>query len=248
MNNVESQKQAQVIILGTFHFGECGEHLIHSKVPDVMSAERQLEIEELLDKLAQFKPTKIAVENNYIKFEEINNCYKDYCEGKHYLSRNEIEQIGFRLAAKLNHPAIYPVDVPVDLPDDAFEYAEKHCPEYLEQFMEKIKEGEMSANNIFKTGSITDIFKYENDPIRAKNEHSEWYLEFSQIGAGDTFYGADFLSAWYDRNVRIFSNLLKITEPDDRIIVLYGAGHLSILKEFVSSYNKMELVDAVEYL
>ena len=42
--------------------------------------------------------------------------YSDYLAGKYTLSRNEIDQIGYRLAKELGHRAVYPVDVDGDFP------------------------------------------------------------------------------------------------------------------------------------
>jgi hypothetical protein len=44
--------------------------------------------------------------------------------------------------------------------------------------------------------------------------------------------GADILSLhWYSRNLRIFRNIKRTTtSPADRILVIFGAGHMGILK------------------
>jgi hypothetical protein len=55
--------------------------------------------------------------------------------------------------------------------------------------------------------------------------------------------GADLLAAWYARNVRIFVNLLRVAQPGDRILVLFGAGHLGILRELVRSAPGFQLID-----
>ena len=40
---------------------------------------------------------------------------------------------------------------------------------------------------------------------------------------------------WYKRNLRIFANINRITEPGrDRVLVIIGAGHLKLLKEFAA--------------
>nr|WP_317984434.1 DUF5694 domain-containing protein [Clostridium sporogenes] len=57
-----------------------------------------------------------------------------------------------------------------------------------------------------------------------------------------------YATEWYRRNLYIFANLQDIAEPDDRILVIYGAGHCKILQDFVSEYNKFELVDPLNYL
>jgi uncharacterized protein DUF5694 len=42
--------------------------------------------------------------------------YSDYLVGKYALTRNEIDQIGYRLAKELGHRSIFSVDVDGDFP------------------------------------------------------------------------------------------------------------------------------------
>ena len=52
-----------------------------------------------------------------------------------------------------------------------------------------------------------------------------------------------------ERNLRIFANLKRITEsPDDRILVVFGAGHVPILRHAIACSPKHELVDLRAYL
>lgn len=71
--------KVKVMILGVDHFGSVGQHLMKHDVEDVLSEEKQKEINELLDKLSKFKPTKIAVEGRKDKDEEYNLEYIKYC-------------------------------------------------------------------------------------------------------------------------------------------------------------------------
>ncbi len=63
---------------------------------DVLLPKRQQEIAQLLDVLKRFHPTMIAIESDPDGARPQQ--YTDYLAGTHTLSRNEIEQIGFRLA------------------------------------------------------------------------------------------------------------------------------------------------------
>ena len=81
---------------------------VNLNADDVLSNRRQAEISELLDKLARFKPTKIAIEAQY-KSPHLPNLYEKYLAGEYKLGRNEIEQFGFQLK-RLNLEAIYLVD------------------------------------------------------------------------------------------------------------------------------------------
>jgi len=60
---------------------------------------------------------------------------------------------------------------------------------------------------------------------------------------------ADIVSNWYKRNLRIFANINRITEPGkDRILVIIGAGHLKLLKGFAEDAPYFDEVDVESYL
>ncbi|RCW63896.1 hypothetical protein [Saliterribacillus persicus] len=75
----------ELILVGTYHF-EQDKELIEIKEKKVI---------DLVDYLAHYKPTKVAVEWEMSKNEELNIEYQKSYEN---YSINEIQQIGFRLA------------------------------------------------------------------------------------------------------------------------------------------------------
>lgn len=254
-NISKSSNTAQVLILGTYHFDKGGSHAVDVDIKDVTTDEKQAEIIEVVNKLANFRPTKIVLEAAASSSEELNVHYLKYCSKEQNITseviahRNEIVQLGFRLAAQLNHTKVYPIDVSANLPfEPLIASAEKDHPELHKNFFEEINKIEKEINDLQKNATVSEILQYLNNPKRIAMEHSNLYLTLNQVGAGDTYHGANLLSAWYDRNIRMFANLQSITEPEDRILVIYGGGHAAILKEFVSSYSKMQLVDTMQYL
>lgn len=77
---------------------------------------------------------------------------------------------------------------------------------------------------------FTGDFKYEEKP-------------------GD-FTGVDFETCrWYNRNLRIFRNIQRITDdPRDRIPVIIGVGHLGLLNYFFQCSPEYEWVSPSDYL
>src|SRR5438876_8902448 len=58
-----------------------------------------------------------------------------------------------------------------------------------------------------------------------------YYLEAHYGEPGD-YAGPDLLAEWHRRNMHIFNNVTKlVTSPDDRILVIFGAGHLGWLRQ-----------------
>lgn len=67
---------------------------------------------------------------------------------------------------------------------------------------------------------------------------------------GESFPGPDgFASAWHNRNLRMFSNIQRLASaPDDRLLVVVGAGHVPILQHCVRSCPTLTEISAYEFL
>src|SRR5215203_3626445 len=87
-------------------------HPKNLQADDVRSPKRQRELEELTEKLARFQPSKIAIEAPY-RNDTWPERYKKYLANDYVLGRNEIEQVGFRLARRVGLPTLHPVDYPM---------------------------------------------------------------------------------------------------------------------------------------
>ncbi len=82
---------------------------------DVLAPTRQSEIEQVIAALMRFRPTKIAVEAGF-NDRRVATRYADHLAGTHELTRNETEQLGFRLAKRLGHETVHPVDAGGEFP------------------------------------------------------------------------------------------------------------------------------------
>src|ERR1039457_1457875 len=89
----------QIMVLGTYHMANPGHDIYNMQVDDVRSPKRQQELAQLTDVLVKYQPTKIAIEADPDS-KKVPAAFQDYLAGKHELSQNEIEQIGFRLRSE----------------------------------------------------------------------------------------------------------------------------------------------------
>src|SRR5688572_29060863 len=105
----EKPARVEVLVLGTYHMANPGRDIFNTQADDVLAPKRQAEIAQLIEVLKRFRPTKIAVERN-AGDERIRKDYAAYLAGTHQLTRNEIEQLGFRLAKELGHDTVHAVD------------------------------------------------------------------------------------------------------------------------------------------
>jgi hypothetical protein len=58
------------------------------------------------------------------------------------------------------------------------------------------------------------------------------YYRQAEFGEHWDWAGADLVSAWFRRNMRIYSNVVQLVDsPNERVLVIFGAGHLGWLQE-----------------
>ena len=252
-------ERAQVMLLGTFHFAAPGLDRLNLHV-DMMTAQRQAEIEEVVRQLESFRPTKIAVEAPLSADHRLQQSFTAYQDGTFALPANEIYQLGFRLAARLGHRRVHPIDAWAHLCESEAQYLAlaERCgfegPEAMDGLLyepvwwQRITELFRCTEELIKTKSLKEYLLFLNSPEQIRLSHGQ-YLSWPDGAPGD-YRAADFITAWwYNRNLRIFANLKRITEsPKDRILVIYGSGHLPLLRHAVELSYLHELVEVEPYL
>ncbi len=97
--------------------------------------------------------------------------------------------------------------------------------------------------------TLRDHFLPINREVVLLREHGHYLVGTLAVGDGIDHPGADAKTAWYNRNLRIFSNLLWLVErPGERVFVLIGAGHVPILRHAARASPAIELVEVGEIL
>lgn len=155
-NNQTSTKKPTILVIGTYHMTDDAE--------DVTKPKRQREIEDLVTRLKNFRPTKIAVEALFDNA-KVNESYSQYLSGTYQLSHNETNQIGFRLARELRHQKVYPIDWKnkFDLmPIAAFAGANDQGA-VLQKGMARFTEADSQLNKLMKTATVLEIFRFLNN-------------------------------------------------------------------------------------
>ena len=194
----------------------------------VLAPKRQVEITELIGVLKKFHPTKIAIESDAGN-EKIPNATQTTSPAKYELTANEIDQIGLRLAKELGHKTIYPVDADGDFPYQRLvNYAKgsgrsKELDAVNAVFAANVKEqGDYLASH-----SILETLLLINSDQEATQEVGLYY-RMAALGEPQDWAGADLVADWFRRNIRIYSNVLKLADsPNERVLVIFGAGHLA---------------------
>jgi hypothetical protein len=96
--------------------------------------------------------------------------------------------------------------------------------------------------------TILETLAYMNaDSTTARSVAS--YYEYVPLGEPWEYAGPDLVADWFRRNVRIYRNILALAESsDDRILVIYGAGHLGWLRQMAANDPRVQLRTLAEVL
>ncbi|CAM1348657.1 DUF5694 domain-containing protein [Tenacibaculum crassostreae] len=259
-------KSSDLLILGSFHFANPRLDSYKPKYTvDIFSEKRQKELRELLDVVKKYNPTKIGVEWKADKQQKLDSIYNAYLKGDFKLKANEIYQVAFRLGKELGHKKIYAIDAESrSFKSDVTEkeYEEKKNYYVQKAGLEKVKR-EMEINDtyfsLYEKGdklktelSLLEYFKIMNNPDEISHNHGHYLIGEFKMGEAEKgdYFGADNSIWWYSRNLRIFQNILNMNNPgEDKVFVLMGAGHLSILNFLAKSsvdFNFKTLEDIIK--
>lgn len=232
----DADERIEVMLLGSYHMSNPGADAFNLESDDVLAPTRQSEIQSVVDRLAEFAPTRVAVEAPWGDSLATTR-YAAYIVGDLELRRSEEEQIGFRLAHQLGHSQVYPVDVRMGLDFESVGQLAQQDPELgaLMGGMQAAGESAMATMaEWLASGTIGEMLQHMNDPDVIWRAHAPYLEFFVPIALGDDYAGADMVATWYQRNIRIFANLTRIVDSeDDRIFAVYGAGHIPIIRQLV---------------
>ena len=252
--------KAKAMILGVFHFSNPGLDSYKEKFSvNILEKEKQEELNILLEKLAKYKPTKILLEWNRIKSDSIANVnYQNYLKGAFNIDEktNEVYQIGFKLAKKLGHQRVYCSDATADWFGVELDWDNYDETAYLKSHGQYEKASRYDYKSFYELGdslktvqTLTDHLIWLNNPANRLKDHQA-YLTSIIEGAADNYLGADAVARWYRRNLMIFSNAYDFAcfEKEDRLLLIYGTGHVWQLRQFFTDSPDFEYIEVNEYL
>ena len=234
-----------MMIVGTYHMANPGRDRTNLGADDVFSDRRQREISQVVERLGRFHPTKIMVEAAFAK-KDTQEHYEDWLAGKYQLTRNEIDQLAFRLARAANLTSVNPVDYP--MLDNGLRFDEV-------QFKPPTDSGAgkphpLSAEEqLLGRSSVAEYLTHLNSDAWIEQSRLPYMRELTPDRDSIALYGgADALAFWYKRNFRILENVVRETQPGDRDMLLIGAGHQWVLREMVRDMPGFCIVDPLPYL
>lgn len=245
------QKKTQVLLLGSFHFDNPGKDVAKFEDANILSAKRQAEVLEVVEKIKQFRPDKIFIEIPVERQQRLDSSFNKYKAGELKLSASEIHQIAYRVAKELNHAGLYAVDyTEANFPFDSLMKSATATKqfEFLEMIKQEIENVEKDFNKSLKTKTVKEILLQHNSPEFIKMGVGIYY-EFLIAGEKGNHVGSYLTSEWWRRNMIIYENVLKtLNGKEERILILFGSGHTALLNEMMKYNQKLELVPLADVL
>jgi hypothetical protein len=249
-----AQAEVQVMLLGTYHFANPGQDVIKQDIDDVLQPRRQAELEELVSRLTSWQPDRIAVEQPISRTDTVRARYARYLAKALPPSRNEVVQIGFRLASRLGHDAVYPIDDDSGLDlNDSLKAVDQRRPEFKktrDSIFVLLQKEANARNEWMRSTTIREhLLRLNSEEALRGGNSLGMFGGYLQAGEGQNYGGPQFLAQWYARNFNMAHNLTRLLRPDvNRVLLVVGSGHVVPLRNLLDEAPQFCPVSPLSHL
>lgn len=248
---IESKNSAiKVLNFATFHMGYTSD--AHSIEFDEKNKKNVDSIHQIAEMLSIFKPTVIIVETTPDYNKTLQKNYSTYVKEPNtvFEQPDEVELLAFEIGRLAGVKRIYGID-------HKLEYNYRIGSEIINS-IDSLTHNNFQSNpfksipglNIFEKGlSLKEKLTRMNHPKLLDLLITANADILTYVGTENGFEGADEAAKYYQRNLRIYSNLNRLTlDKNDRLFILSGGSHTAFLREFMSRDEKYEMVNTFNYL
>jgi hypothetical protein len=125
-----------------------------------------------------------------------------------------------------------------------YNWANEKQPIIFKEIFEELSTAPVLTNE----KSVLDYYQELNEPLLLSKLH-KMYVNMARIGTIDNYVGMEWLSWWYKRNLILYSNISRIiNSSEDRVLLIIGASHCSIISNFLEESNCCSVISAYKYL
>ena len=239
--------ESSVMVVGTIHFSQYE-----------MKPQDRKALDKLVERLALYQPTKIMLEWEPKHQDSVNKEFTGFLNDEFAIDglRNEAYQLGFRIGKVVGLTELHLFDDQTEyigsLEDFSFDSMFKYANLNDKGFYDK-HEKTMIENYAFNQAiySSLDIYHHVallNSPRAQRANSQRMHMYENRVGVQDTWIGPDWLGRWYQRNLRMSSNVLKVSSPGDRILIIVGDNHKWVLEEFFNAIPEYRVDSSWEFL
>jgi len=247
--SIESKK-IKVLNFATFHMGSTSD--ANSVDFDEEDKKNQEDAKKIARMISKFKPTVICVEVPASDNTALNEEYQKYVSNPESVPfyYGEVGLVAFEVGRLNNINRINGIDHKLE-----YNY---NINNDLTNNIDSVTYNAFEANPF---ASIPELNIFEEnlsliEKLRRMNHPK--FLEFliianadmlAFVGSKEGFEGADEAAKYYQRNLRIYTNLNRIPlTMKDRVFILSGGSHTAFLAEFMKRSPKYEVVNTLDYL
>jgi hypothetical protein len=258
----DKEDQTDIMVVGFDHFAQ-----IYNKEPqsDVLNPKKQAEIAKLRAQLLKFRPDAIMLEAEPSEQAQLDSLYTLYRNGQIDLSalgRSERYQVGFAMAKELNLPTISGIDYYASTSQSLlkggdniayFNLGLKEMQTTFRPLKRLVQHDSLSLYDYIALANHPDLVAMShrmifNNPAMVTNGgFSTTGTNTVDLGKVDTAYiGAHYISLFYNRNLKIYSNILRAQQKSkaQRVMVLLGQTHVGVQQELFAVNPNYRVVPA----
>ena len=202
----------------------------------------------MVERLSAWRPTIVAVEADIHRQDELTARYTAWqAAGGIPEGLDEIEQVGFRVAAASRLSTPHAVDLWEEPRPgarglgDALEWARAHDPG-LARMMTAPVHGYAP-----ETAPLRMQWLRANQPDLARTSHAR-ALATARAGNASDYVGLEWATWWYRRNLAVHVNVLALARPGARILLMFGAAHVHLLTTFLEESGLVQVESAINLL
>jgi hypothetical protein len=245
--------EVQVMLLGTYHFEGSGRDAVVAPAADVLTPQRQAELDDLAARLARWAPEQITVEWPLSYADTTTAMYQRYRAAGTSRDPNEVVQIGFRLARRLGHPTVYPIDHQMRLGNDSIEALMTRRPEFQRRSDSLLAVMQAQSDSVQRHHAADSIVRRLRDANTDEGLHggNSFGMFGSYLAAGEGYNlgGPQVLARWYERNIIMAHNLTRVLRPETRrVLVIVGSGHVPPIRNVLDESPDFCPVSPLPYL
>ncbi|GHA54305.1 DUF5694 domain-containing protein [Pontibacter akesuensis] len=263
----EPTTKTQILLLGSLHFNQFQDE--SSPASNFLGQKRQQEIDEVNQLLEKYQPDMVMIERAPAEQAKYDSLFQLFKAGK--LDLNELEggtgevyQFAFKLARNLRHGTVYCVDYDQSTSQGLLSTGDNI--ELFEAGLQNFRNVSRGVTADFMDGNLTfrKFFIFLNKPEIIQLSHQQFYNLPAYVQNGSfrsyegldrnaidtTQIGAEFISLFYERNLKIYSNILntQLKHKGKRILLIMGQTHIGVLQDIIENNPAYEIVPANNYL
>jgi|TARA_B110000037_G_scaffold202313_1_gene244378 hypothetical protein len=238
-----NSNKIKVLNFGTAHLNSTSD--ANSSMINLEDPKEKADLEKMVRKIAEFKPTVILLELEPKNNEYIKETFAEYkIDQKERLNySDELNSIGLEVGRLSETERIYGIDSQIDFDyPSLIELANQTKTDSL--FVTKMMDYYKKLNSL----KLKEQF-IEMNTKESKMKTFDFYNFLATQHSENNYEGAKVISEFYERNLRMYSNLndLKLSK-NDRVFILAGATHTAYLDIFIGNSEKFILENPLKYI